>query len=154
VNAYYNELLPILDCPDFTNFKSEIPDFMEFVEYLLENGYIGDTESSDAQVCTTCDIQSAYLPICDGSNLRRKTCYYDPTATYKCMDLDVARKAIELLAVAGVKSVTVSGGEPLLHPDIIAILQMIKTNGILLNEEVVEQLLDVVDILYVSIDGL
>ena len=70
------------------------------------------------------------------------------------MDLDVARKAIELLAVAGVKSVTVSGGEPLLHPDIIAILQMIKTNGILLNEEVVEQLLDVVDILYVSIDGL
>ncbi len=163
MNTYYEELLRFFSFPDSGNFKSNIPDFEQFLTHLLENGYVASSEVPGLGEKSRCNIQYAYLHICDGCNLRCKTCYYSPTSAYICMDSEVAIRAVELLAEAGARSITVSGGEPLLHPNVISILRTIKenglkaqlvTNGILLNESLAVQLADVVDTLYVSVDGL
>ncbi len=81
----------------------------------------------------------------------------------KPVPLDVMRRRIDLLARLGTNIVTISGGEPLLHPDLDAILRHMRkypiiagmiTNGYLLTAERIQRLNRAgLDHLQISIDN-
>lgn len=81
-------------------------------------------------------------------NLKCRHCYITP-AKKKELSVDSIFNLLEELAGMGCFELTLSGGEPLLHPHFFSILRyardkkfsvIIKTNGTLLNEETVEQM--------------
>jgi len=98
-------------------------------------------------------------------NLRCKHCY-NSSAFQKKDELsteEVKRLIIDELSKLKAESLTISGGEPLLRPDIIEIIKYAKSknlkvhllsNGTLLNEENVNQLKKYVDTVQISIEGL
>lgn len=60
-------------------------------------------------------------------------CFYDATESTQMhtkMDLFTAKKVIDECAVSGVQSITFSGGEPMLHPDIVEIIRYCSQKGI------------------------
>ena len=82
------------------------------------------------------------LEVTDACNLRCRACYKKPGSTFKT--LDQVRQDLDTGAtLRPLHTVTISGGEPTLHPDLPAILSMVKqrrvhvfllTNGLNLNE--------------------
>ncbi len=81
----------------------------------------------------------------------------------KPVDIDVMRQRVDRLAALGTTIVTISGGEPLLHPDLDQIVERIRhrgmlagmiTNGYLLMPDRIQRLNDAgLDHLQISIDN-
>jgi len=113
--------------------------------------------------------RSVILTVASRCNLRCRHCWPDcgPGAKPFFLSEDVFRRLVDEFAREGARSVTVTGGEPLLHPRWLSMLEFcrrhpgldevcLQTNGTLLTEDKVEALasLDGKELLVqVSLDG-
>lgn len=105
---------------------------------------------------------SAFLEITSKCNLRCKHCYNNSGFESKNKDINY-EKLIKELSNKGVSSLTISGGEPLLYPDLFKIINLlnenkiktcINTNGLLLTKQMLSLFLEKgVDSMQISIDG-
>ncbi len=108
---------------------------------------------------------TASLWIAEGCNLACRYCYADPTSG-RLMDTARMRSLIDELADLEVFDMTVAGGEPFLHPDVLTAVDRalrrgmqlgVLTNGVLLDQGTSGRLADAVDgrgfILQVSLDS-
>ncbi len=135
-------------------------DFIEDPEFLKELQKGGFFESIEHPLCT------AYLHVTNICNLNCIGCYsFDRTRN--CSDklsFDNIKYIVAQLAENGVRTITISGGEPLIRNDIVEIVKYMKekagietvnliTNGTLYNEERLLKLREYLDALPVSIDG-
>jgi MoaA/NifB/PqqE/SkfB family radical SAM enzyme len=99
----------------------------------------------------------------DICNLQCKHCYLDASPMGSCMlPLDLVLRTMEEADALGIKSVQLSGGEPLLHPNIDAILKAAKgkrfplslsTNGTRIDDSIADLLSEINASIVASIDG-
>jgi SynChlorMet cassette radical SAM/SPASM protein ScmF len=94
-------------------------------------------------------LHQIYFYLTEGCNLACRHCWIAPKyqevdQSYPALDLDLFRSIIEEAKPLGLTGVKLTGGEPLLHPDIAGILDLIRrahlrltieTNGILCTED-------------------
>lgn len=95
-------------------------------------------------------LKSIYFYLTDGCNLRCCHCWIQPRFTgekirHQFIDLELVKSIVAQAKPLGLTSVKLTGGEPLLHPQIPEILAFIKneglslvveTNGLLCNAEI------------------
>lgn len=96
-------------------------------------------------------------------NLNCQHCITDCGLSQKDeLTTDEALQAVEVMANLGCKSLMITGGEPLVHTNLISILEKCQkldidvqflTNGIVLNQNLVKQLVGIVEAVSVSLDG-
>lgn len=107
-------------------------------------------------------VPHAVLDILRGCNMRCRACYNHTTAAIKPLsqiqsELDILQQHRRL------DSLSIAGGEPLLHPQLLHIIRMVKsrgisvelfTNGLCLTPAILRDLKTAgVDVLFVHIDG-
>lgn len=107
------------------------------------------------------NLRDAQIKIVDGCNSKCLTCDIWKISKVRLMSVIDYRRVLEELADFGLKSVCLTGGEPLLHPELVDICRLTKeagvgvvinTNGLLLGKRSGE-LVENVDEINVSIDG-
>ena len=80
-------------------------------------------------------LRHLYLYLTEGCNLKCRHCwiapkYQAPTGPVPALDLDMLRIIIDQAKPLGLASVKLTGGEPLMHPLINEILDLIKEEGL------------------------
>ena len=123
------------------------------------------------QVANACYFRStaatgrrkALLKITDRCDLRCAHCFVSATAAGDDMRVDSLARAIPRLVAARVANVTITGGEPLVHPKLTEILSLLReeclevtvcTNAVALTDELIERALGLGCIRFnVSLDG-
>ncbi|MEW6220201.1 MAG: PqqD family peptide modification chaperone [Thermodesulfobacteriota bacterium] len=107
-------------------------------------------------------LGSAFLHLTDCCNLACRHCYIArPAAERRQLPGAAVLGVLDALAAAGASGVVLSGGEPLLHPDIIPILRhaaarlkvQVLTNGTLIDAPRAELLVSLKAGVQVSLDG-
>ena len=113
-------------------------------------------------------LNQIYFYLTEGCNLRCRHCWIAPKYQsepnqYPVLDLDLFKSIIEQAKPLGLTGVKLTGGEPLLHPEIREILQYIRTqdirltvetNGVLCTPELAEKMAVCKDpFVSVSLDG-
>ncbi len=102
----------------------------------------------------TYPLNQIYFYLTEGCNLRCRHCWIAPKyqskkASYPALDLDLFKSIIEQARPLGLTGVKLTGGEPLLHPEINEILEHIQTvdlrltvetNGVLCTAELAEKM--------------
>jgi len=111
-------------------------------------------------------LRSFYLYLSDSCNLRCRHCWITPTFVNgkatpgKVIDIDHLRKAVCEGKSIGLSSAKLTGGEPLLHPEIRQIAKMLteenlsldmETNGTLIDREIAEFMKNETNLSFVSI---
>ena len=109
---------------------------------------------SDKPADRTYPLNQIYFYLTEGCNLRCRHCWLAPKYqsegnSYPALDLDLFRSIIEQAKPLGLTGVKLTGGEPLLHPQIQEILEYIRvqelplsmeTNAVLCTPEVARQM--------------
>ncbi|KAB1440471.1 radical SAM/SPASM domain-containing protein [Candidatus Galacturonibacter soehngenii] len=142
--------------------KKDIDNNEELYNALFELGFLTQNKSNINK--RELRITSAYVHLLNRCNLNCVGCYSmnDERNIESDASADKWKLAFERLALAGVKSVVISGGEPLLRKDIIEILQYAKTVAKIENLSLItngtvdfpfEKLKGYVDAIAVSVDG-
>ena len=99
-------------------------------------------------------LSQIYFYLTKGCNLHCRHCWISPKYqtegnVYPSLDLDLFRKIVGQAKSIGLKTVKLTGGEPLLHPEIREILQFIlkedirlvmETNGVLCTTELADKM--------------
>lgn len=99
-------------------------------------------------------LNCIYFYLTEGCNLRCRHCWIQPKYqteehTFPALDLGLFQSILEQAEPLGLSSVKLSGGEPLLHPQIIEILDQIRqadlrliveTNGVFCTPELTQEL--------------
>ena len=108
-------------------------------------------------------IQEPYLEITSKCNLHCRHCYNSSSSENTAhLSRETISTCLEYFSNNNVLDLTISGGEPLLHPDIVNILQdahergfrtLLATNGTLLSEELVKHIQPYVMYYQISVDG-
>ena len=113
-------------------------------------------------------LSQIYFYLTEGCNLRCRHCwispgYQDDGHAYPFLDLEIFRSVIRQALPMGLGGVKLTGGEPLLHPDIIEMLNTIhdeeislnvETNGVLCSPELAERIAECrTPFVSVSVDG-
>jgi SynChlorMet cassette radical SAM/SPASM protein ScmF len=113
-------------------------------------------------------LNQIYFYLTEGCNLRCRHCWIAPKYqseenSYPALDLDLFKSIIEQAKPLGLSGVKLTGGEPLLHPEIKEILEYIRseelrltveTNGVLCTSELAEKMAGCKDpFVSVSLDG-
>lgn len=113
-------------------------------------------------------LNQIYFYLTQGCNLRCRHCWIEPKYqsgdnTYPALDLQIFRSIIEQAKPLRLRGVKLTGGEPLLHPQIKEILELIRaeglrlfaeTNGLLCTPELCRKMADCKDaFVSVSLDG-
>lgn len=108
--------------------------------------------------------RKALLKITDRCDLRCAHCFVSATGTGSDMNLNDLTAALPRLQAARVATATLTGGEPLIHPELSAILALLRganieitvcTNGVSLTDELIETVHRLGHIRFnVSLDGL
>lgn len=113
-------------------------------------------------------LTQLYLYLTEGCNLACRHCWLAPkyeagVAKYPLFDVGLLREIIKQARPLGLEAVKLTGGEPLMHPEISTILDIIKqenlrltieTNGLLCTRELVSQIAEhEKPFVSVSIDG-
>jgi len=110
-------------------------------------------------------LTSYYVYMTGGCNLACKHCYINPAfqsngGTGGHLDYELFKLAIEEGLPLGLQSVKLTGGEPLLHPDFVKFVELIRenklsltveTNGTLLTPELARYLKEKSTLRYISI---
>jgi len=136
----------------------------EFLNFLISEGLVvPDDQKIEVDVISSDEPSLRYLLVnvtwlC---NLKCKHCYVSQRKEF--MSFDTFRKIVdEFYEIGGLKLI-VSGGEPLLHPEIWKFLEyarkkpfriVLLSNGTLIGEREAEMLGSLVDEVQVSVDGL
>jgi len=128
---------------------------------MLENG----TQRSTVR---TYPLKQLYFYLTEGCNLACRHCWIAPKYqteghSYPALGLDLFRSIIEQAKPLGLSGVKLTGGEPLLHPQIQEILKLIRkedlgltveTNGVLCTPELARQMASCKNaFVSVSLDG-
>jgi SynChlorMet cassette radical SAM/SPASM protein ScmF len=123
---------------------------------------------SDQSEGRTYPLNQIYFYLTEGCNLRCRHCWIAPKYqsegnSYPALDLDLFKSIIEQAKPLGLTGVKLTGGEPLLHPQISEILEHIQTedlrltvetNGVLCTPELAENIAVCKDpFVSVSLDG-
>ena len=113
-------------------------------------------------------LNQIYFYLTEGCNLRCRHCWIAPkyqseANQYPALDLDLFKSIIEQAKPMGLSGVKLTGGEPLLHPQINEILEYIQTedlrltvetNGVLCTAELAEKVAECKNtFVSVSLDG-
>lgn len=108
--------------------------------------------------------RKALLKITDRCDLRCSHCFVSATHEGSDMSVGAVEAAITRLQDARVSNVTLTGGEPLVHPGLLEILDLLVaagfevtvcTNGVALTDEVVEHVRELGHVSFnVSVDGI
>jgi len=88
----------------------------------------------------TYPLNQIYFYLTEGCNLRCRHCWIAPKYqsegnSYPALDLDLFKSIIEQAKPLGLTGVKLTGGEPLLHPQIFEILEVIRKEDLSLNVE-------------------
>jgi radical SAM protein with 4Fe4S-binding SPASM domain len=107
--------------------------------------------------------RSLHVHILNACNLACRTCYASHLGSGKTTRLSLPdfRRLLRVAREAGFQDLTLTGGEPLMHPDLPALLEVarefdsvqLNTNGILLSPELARKVEGLTDSLNVSLDG-
>lgn len=107
------------------------------------------------------DAPHAILDIIRGCNIKCTACYNNAECKIKSYE-EVVEDYKKIVAIRKPSSIALIGGEPLLNPDLIKIIQFLKqeglsvelfSNGLLLNENKVRELAQAgVDLVFLHID--
>jgi SynChlorMet cassette radical SAM/SPASM protein ScmF len=123
---------------------------------------------SDKPADRTYPLNQIYFYLTEGCNLRCRHCWIAPkyqseANQYPALDLDLFKSIIEQGKPLGLIGVKLTGGEPLLHPQLNEILEHIRTedlsmtletNGVLCTPELAEKMAACKDpFVSVSLDG-
>ncbi|WP_419908263.1 radical SAM protein [Candidatus Poriferisodalis sp.] len=126
---------------------------------------------ANAAVANACFFRSgpepgrrkALLKVTDRCDLRCSHCFVSATQDGEDMPASVLRRVIERLCAAGVANVTITGGEPLLHPELPEMLGdlvaagldvTVCTNGVSLDDTLIHRAIELGHIKFsVSLDG-
>ena len=109
---------------------------------------------SDKSVDRKYPLNQIYFYLTEGCNLRCRHCWIAPKyqtegKTYPALDFDLFKSIIEQAKPLGLTGVKLTGGEPLLHPQIHEILELIRTedlrlivetNGVLCTVELAQKI--------------
>ena len=76
-----------------------------------------------------CDVPCAILDILRGCNARCAVCYNQDKPHCKSLN-DIRAELDELCRLRNLQAVMVSGGEPMLHPDLLDVVRMVKAKGL------------------------
>ena len=116
----------------------------------------------------TYPLNQIYFYLTEGCNLRCRHCWISPKyqsegSSNTALDLDLFKSIIEQAKPLGLTGVKLTGGEPLLHPEIKEILEYIRTqdlrltvetNGVLCTPELAQKMAACKDpFVSVSLDG-
>ena len=99
-------------------------------------------------------LRSIYFYLTEGCNLRCRHCWIQPKYqtddhTYPALDFDLFKSILEQAKPLGLSSVKLTGGEPLLHPQINEMVELIRTedlrlivetNGVLCTPEIAQEM--------------
>jgi SynChlorMet cassette radical SAM/SPASM protein ScmF len=99
-------------------------------------------------------LNSLYFYLTEGCNLACRHCWIAPKfqsgeAVYPCLPFDSIQDIVAQAKPLGLSGIKLTGGEPLLHPDIFRILQLarreevsctIETNGLLCTKQLAEEI--------------
>ncbi|TFH62067.1 MAG: radical SAM protein, partial [Gemmatimonadales bacterium] len=113
-----------------------------------------DKEKVQALQKHTYPLNQLYFYLTEGCNLRCRHCWIVPryqadNHPYSLLNLDLFRSIIEQAKPVGLTAVKLTGGEPLLHPQILEILEIIRnedlrltveTNGVLCTPELAREM--------------
>ncbi len=117
---------------------------------------------------TSYSLDRIYFYLTEGCNLRCRHCWIAPKfqdkgSSHPTLSVDLFKSIAEQGKSIGLSGVKLTGGEPLLHPDIAEILEFIKsedlslaieTNGVLCAPEIARRISDCKDpFVSVSLDG-
>jgi SynChlorMet cassette radical SAM/SPASM protein ScmF len=117
---------------------------------------------------TSYPLRTIYFYLTEGCNLACRHCWVAPKyqregVSYPSLPIELFRAIIDQAKPLGLSGVKLTGGEPLLHPNIEEILQIIKgaelrlsveSNGVLCTEELAKKLAECKRIfISVSLDG-
>jgi SynChlorMet cassette radical SAM/SPASM protein ScmF len=85
-------------------------------------------------------LDTIYFYLTEGCNLRCRHCWIDPghqteSRSYRALDIGSFRTIIEQAKPMGLSSVKLTGGEPLLHPGIHEIIELIRQKDLRLTME-------------------
>jgi radical SAM protein with 4Fe4S-binding SPASM domain len=105
-----------------------------------------------------------YILPTNSCNLKCKHCSSGSSPNIKeFLSFEKVKKIIDEVILLEPKTINFTGGEPLLHEDIVKIINYTKenftgrinlsTNGMLLNDYLTEKLIDIVDSIDISLDG-
>jgi SynChlorMet cassette radical SAM/SPASM protein ScmF len=88
----------------------------------------------------TYPLNQIYFYLTEGCNLRCRHCWIAPKYqsegnSYPALDLDLFKSIVKQAKPLGLTGVKLTGGEPLLHPQIHEILEVVKTENLSLNME-------------------
>ena len=123
---------------------------------------------SDKPEDRTYPLNQIYFYLTEGCNLRCRHCWIAPkyqseNNSYPALDLDLFKSIIEQANPLGLTGIKLTGGEPLLHPEINEILEHIRTenldltvetNGVLCTPELALQMANCKNpFVSVSLDG-
>jgi len=116
---------------------------------------------------TNYKLKYLYFYLTDGCNLNCRHCYINPKfilkdSNIKFLDLEIFKKIIKEAKPLGLIGVKLSGGEPLLHPKIEKIFDIIKkenlklvleTNATLITKSLAKKIKSINSFVAVSLDG-
>ena len=102
----------------------------------------------------TYPLNQIYFYLTEGCNLRCRHCWIAPKfqdkgSSYPVLSLDLFKSIVDQAKPLGLSGVKLTGGEPLMHPEIIEILEHIReedfnlsieTNGVLCTPEIARQI--------------
>jgi molybdenum cofactor biosynthesis enzyme MoaA len=109
---------------------------------------------TDKSQTLTYPLNQIYFYLTEGCNLRCRHCWVAPkyqsgSNSYPALGLDLFKSIIEQAKPLGLTGVKLSGGEPLLHPEIKEILEyiqtedlrlIVETNGVLCTAELAKKM--------------
>ena len=113
-------------------------------------------------------LNQIYFYLTEGCNLRCRHCWIAPKfqekgSSYRVLSVDLFKSIVEQAKALGLSGVKLTGGEPLLHPDISEILDYInnqdlnlyiETNGVICSPEIAQQIASCKNpFVSVSLDG-
>jgi len=115
----------------------------------------GAEKGAAAAGTTTPPLKTIYFYLTEGCNLRCRHCWLEPPhqsekRQYPALDPDLFRHILRQARPLGLSSVKLTGGEPLMHPQIGEILEILRneklrftveTNGVLCMPELAQDLL-------------
>lgn len=110
-------------------------------------------------------LTTYYMYITGGCNLACRHCWITPTyepngSTGQCLDFELYKLAIEQALPLGLTSIKFTGGEPLLHPDFVRMVDYaterglrtwLETNGTLMTQELARHLKEKTSLYFVSV---
>lgn len=137
---------------------------MSVLEKIFNNNFYqeGFTKTQNEEAMDNIQ-KSIHINVINDCNMRCKHCFVNAGRVEK-QQIDVENilaKVRDITAINGYTSVTISGGEPLLHKNIFSLLEGLRghkvslfTNGILINEVVIDKLQPLVSDIQISMEGI